>query len=55
MTDERAGQHDRDGPGGRGDDPASAVAALRAGGPSAGMDRTSDTSGSDSVSRTRSR
>ncbi|MFC9912434.1 hypothetical protein [Streptomyces sp. NPDC127197] len=37
------------------DDPASAVASLRAGGPSAGTDRTSHTSGSDSVSRTRSR
>ncbi|WP_240797224.1 hypothetical protein [Streptomyces sp. F001] len=37
------------------DDPASAVAALRAGGPSAGTDRTSHTSDSDSVSRTRSR
>jgi hypothetical protein len=37
------------------DDPASAVAALRARGPSAGTNRTGDTPGSDSVSHTRSR
>ncbi|MET8537588.1 hypothetical protein ABZV67_38915 [Streptomyces sp. NPDC005065] len=37
------------------DDPASAVAMLKASGPSAGTNRTGDTLGPDSVSRTRSR
>ncbi|MFE4960229.1 hypothetical protein ACFRCW_41325 [Streptomyces sp. NPDC056653] len=37
------------------DDPASAVATLKVSDPSAGTNRTGDTLGPDSVSRTRSR